>query len=380
MPDEAQALQTEKRITNQSQYEDTTLELFAWGALRLAGVPAELQERDGEPDIRISSRYIEVKRLHLGKRPEQLRNVLMKANKQIKRTSPGTAGTVLLYVETSGEAAAFDDAVPPEIEPYVTAVGRVLGSSHGRHVGQVALSWDDFMVLGHRPDPVLYAIRRRVLVLDHRSPVSPPLGTDWVAVFGFTSTLWIRYTPTSGRVRPQSIATQDLELTELFHQRNDWGGGIRRAHARRVLAQSDGVASIPLRDGGMSVELVTKRIDRVRMPHVMLLIGHRRKDGPLALADGFRLRGSGDRLDAWTRDPRIAFDDLLSRFGVPVSINGGPAQLFHLEWSGSEPPEIVARVQGPFAIAAFLRRGTRDYLVEWAYAIDDAAYRATYAP
>ena len=382
VPDPEQARQIERRIEDPAHYDDMTLELFVWGGLRYAGLAAELQERDGEPDIRLGSppdaRWVEVKRIHLGTLPTRVPKVLAKANRQIKSVSPGDAGTAYLFIDTAGDVAVFDDTVPAEIDQYVAEVRRVLAGTHDGHVGQVVVGWDDFMVMGHRPDPVLYAVRRRALVLDHGSPVSPHPDTNWVAIFGFTSTMWISsHAPSVAP--PPAIATGSLVISQLFQQRNNWAGGIRATHARRVLVSPDGQRVIPLADSGMSVVLVAKRIDLTDPPHLVLLIGYQRDGEPLTLSDGFRLQAPEAELEAWRRDPSRAFDELLRRFALPVSIGPGPAQVFHLHWAGRDPPVLSGGTsRGPVAIAAVIKYSPPLWQVHWVYAIDDAAYRASY--
>ena len=381
--DADQALQVEHRIYDPKQYDDTTLELFVWGALRSDGVAAQLQERDGEPDIHIPGApeegWLEIKRIHLGSVPSRARQVLKKANSQIRRVSPTGAGAAYLFIETTADAAAFDDAIPADVGRYVDEIRRTLGSSVNKHLAQVVIGWDDFMVIGHLPDPVMYAVRRRALVLNRANPLAPPPAIDWVRALGFTSVTWIRPAGSSAG-RPAALVTDNLVISALFQDRNDWVGGIRASHARRVLESPDGVVEVPLTSEGMSVVLATKRIDMTEPPHVMLLIGFRRQDEPLTLSDGFRLKGSGAELEAWRVDPSIALDELLRRYGLPVSVGSGPAQLFHLHCEGSRPPTLSfpGTDDSQFAIAFFAKSSLGLWEVDWVYAIDDAAYRASY--
>ncbi len=378
--DPRQARQIERRISDPAQYDDTTLELFVWGALRYAGLAAELQERDGEPDSRLEdlrdTRWLEVKRIHLDTLPNRIHKVLLKANRQISKVSPDKAGTVYLFVETAGEAAVFDDALPSDVDRYVVEIRGILASAHHKRVGQVVVGWDDFMVLGHFPEPVLYAVRRRAIVLDHANPVSRPSEADWPAVFGFSVTMWIR--PSTPSVTPPcATATKSPGISQLFQDRNNWPGGIRASHARRVLASPDGRLAIPLPGGGMSVVLLTKRIDLADPAHLILLVGYEPDGGELTVCDGFRLRASEAELEAWRHDPSSAFDALLRRFALPISIGPGPAQLFHLHWTGpAEPVLAVHEAPDPHVIAGFVKYSPPLWHADWVYAIDDAAYRA----
>lgn len=385
VPEENQARMVENRIEDPQQFEDTTLELFAWGALRIAGIAAELQESEGQPDIRLPGSpqvgWLEVKRIHVGTVPSRARRVLTKANRQIKSVSLDRAGTLYLFVGTTQEAAVFDDATPADVEQYIAEVQRTLGSSADKHVGQVVVGWDDFMVLGHFPDPVMYAFRRRALVLNHANAVSPPTDTDWASIFGFTSTTWVRPSSLS-TARPAPLVTSKLVVGDLFQDRNSWVGGIRASHARRVLDSPDGLVEVQLATQGMTVVLATKRIDLTGSPHVMLLIGYRRGDERLTLADGFRLRGSEAELEAWKVDPSTAFDQLLRRYGLPVSIGSEPAQLFHVHHEAPGPLALSVRSAdvSRLAIAAFIKSTSELWEADWVYAVDDAAYRRSYRP
>lgn len=382
VPDANQAVQAERRISNPEQFGDTTLELFAWGALRAAGLRADLQERDGQPDIRVSDSaedtWLEVKRLHLGSPPARARSVLSKANAQIKNAMPNRAGAAYLFVETTGDAAVFDDAVPQVVDQFVAEVHRTLGSSVNSHVAQVVIGWDDFIVLGHFPEPVMYAIRRRTLVLDRTNPVLPVVAIDWSGAFGFSSVVWIR--PTSSVEVHPALVSEGLVATELFQQRNNWADGIRVTQARGILTSPDAVVEVPLAGGGMSVVLATKRVDLTRPPHVTLLIGCRNAGGRLTLSDGFRIQGSEHELEAWKADPSLAFDDILRRFGLPISVGSGPAELFHLHVSGASPAPISTPgiTDNRFMVSMFTRFSPGLWEADWVYAINDTAYRATY--
>ena len=385
IPDVSQALHIQRTIDDPEQYDDATLELFVWGAVRLAGIAAELQERDGEPDVRLPGPpqpgWLEVKRIHLGAVPHRARRVLSKASRQIRKVSPDEPGTAYVFIETAGETAAFDDAIPSEVDQYVAEIQRTLGSSDDNHVGRVIVGWDDFMVLGHSPDPTLYAVRRRAMVLKRVSAVTTSRAIDWLRVFGFTTTMWLRPTgPAAGRPKP--IVTPTLVVGDLFHDRNNWPGGIRVAHARRVLASPDGVVEVPMAGGDMKAVMVTKRVDATGVSHVILLIGYRRKDGPLTLTDGFRLQGTETELHTYATDPETAFHELLRRFGLPVSIDSGQGQLFHLQVVAKAPLtlSVLDAGNGPFAIAAFIRSSLGLFEATWVYALDDAAYRASYRP
>lgn len=383
VPDAEQARQVLRRIHKPKQYADTTLELFVWGALRLAGMQAELQESVGEPDIRLpgpsSLDWLEVKRLGLGAGPDRARDALARANHQIKTVSPNRAGTVYLFVPTVGETAAFDDTIPRDVEPYVAEVRRTLGSPNDTHVGQVIVGWDDFMVLGHLPDPVMYAVRRRAIVLDHATPISQLPPTDWAGACGFTCVLWIRPAIEPG-VRPEPVVAGNVVMGDLFTDRNNWVGGIMASNARRVLESPEGRVELPLVGGEMSVVLATKRIDLTVPPHVILLIGYRTAQGPLTLADGFRLRGDDSDLDAWKTNPPKAFDELLRRYGLPVSIGSGPSQLFHLHYEAAAAQDIAiaGTDDTAFVVATIVKSSPGLWEADWTYAIDDSAYRAAY--
>ena len=163
-------------LAQADQFEDAMAELFTWGWLRSEGFNARRVNDEGESDIVLDHDdpwRCEVKRIHVGTPAERVARVVTKANQQIKKSDPDSAGTLFISLARAPTRAAFDDRIPNDVEPYISAVNDALRRYH-RSVAQVVVMWDDVMILGDRPDPVLYAFRRRSVAVEHQSPRRRP--------------------------------------------------------------------------------------------------------------------------------------------------------------------------------------------------------------
>lgn len=379
VPDDAQRVQVLARMLHPEQFDDVMLELYVWGRFKTENLAASLQENEGEPDIRIAHPngevWTEVKRIHLGSSQGRARAVIAKSNSQIKTVSPGRAGILYMFIETNVAAAAFDDAVPGDVAPFLAEVRRSLGSKDDKHVGQVIVAWDDVMAIGQSPDPTMYVVRRRAHVVSHAHAVSEPVLSDDQLTLGQSFVTWISYRPAVRTERMNAIVSDGLVISEQFRQRNAWSGGIRPIHARGVLERPDGWQETPI--GEMKVVLVTRRIDLGRNPNVTLLMGTRGLDGELTLADGYRLRGSEAELEAMKSTPAMAFGELLRRFGIRVRVGDQHGLFLRLAEAGApQPIEIAADENVPFSVSAFVRSQPGRWEASWVFAIDDGRYRA----
>ena len=379
VPDEPQRVQVLARIRHPEQFDDVMLELYVWGRFRAENFAASLYEVEGQPDIRIAHSdgevWTEVKRIHLGSAPGRARAVIAKSNSQIKTVSPGRAGILYVFIETELAAAAFDDAIPGDVAPFLAEVRRSLGSKDDKHVGQVIVAWDDVMAIGQSPDPTMYVVRRRAHVVSHAHAVSESIFTNDQLTLGQSFLTWMSYTAAVRSERMNAIVSDGLVISELFRERNAWSGGIRAIHARGVLDRPDGWQETPI--GDMKVVLVTRRVDLARNPHVTLLIGSRGPDGALTLADGYRLRGSEAELEAMKSEPAIAFGELLRRFGLSVRVGAQQGVFIRLATAASpQPIEVGVEASVPYCVSSFVRLGPGHWEASWVFAIDDGRYRA----
>jgi hypothetical protein len=162
--------QIRSRLASPDEFQDQFAVIRCWSLLRAKGAIAKLVERPGFPDLLVevpSDLWIEVKRLRLGTRPARVRDVISKANRQLKNAAPQTSGLVYLQITRVVSAAPLTDEVPPEVLACISEVRRELGSGHSKSVGRVAIAWDDMATLGEPPALTKVVLRRRTLVLDH---------------------------------------------------------------------------------------------------------------------------------------------------------------------------------------------------------------------
>lgn len=381
VPDPAQRLQVAKRIGDPDQFEDVLSELFFWGWLRDKGLDADLREDEGMPDIRITlpakQTWAEVKRLHAGTPATSARRVLKKASHQLHRTGDKDAGPLFLYVERERDTAVFDDKLPIEIAAVVDEVERVLQSGFNTHVCQVVVVWDDVMVLGSPPARSLFAVRRRSVVLAHRTPAEIPVLLPTQLDVGSTFVTWWTYQqrsesqPEQNRGDESAVGGHSV-VTDAFRDANAFEGGIRRTHALGVQAAADGSWEADL--GGASVVLVTKRIDASARPHVVLLIGYSLGGKPMELSAGFRLHGTDAELEELTSDPLAAFQTLIDRFGLRVRAGDMVGTFIPFATStGDLRIEVIDGSDG--TVSCFFRRVAGVAEASWIFAIDHVRYR-----
>jgi hypothetical protein len=170
--------QIRSRLASPDEFQDQFAVIRCWSLLHAKGAIAKLVERPGFPDLHVevpSDLWIEVKRLRLGTRPARVRDVISKANRQLKNAAPQTSGVVYLQVTRVVSAAPLTDEVPPEVLTCISEVRRELGSGHSKSVGRVAIAWDDMATLGEPPALTKVVLGRRTVVLDHPTPLAAPV-------------------------------------------------------------------------------------------------------------------------------------------------------------------------------------------------------------
>lgn len=166
------------RIRDPHQFGDVLAELFYFGWLASEGLTVQLSGAEGLPDLTIVADSgpvrAEVKRIRQGSGPERARAVIKKANQQIKRANPDSAGVVYLSVDRLARSTGTDDVPPEDVQPYLDQVSRQLSSGLTRSVAVVCVSWDDWIELPSKRTSLAefstFVIRRRTLVAEHPEP------------------------------------------------------------------------------------------------------------------------------------------------------------------------------------------------------------------
>ena len=144
-----------------------------------------------------------------------------------------------MFIETNLAAAAFDDAVPGDVAPFLAEVRRSLGSKDDKHVGQVIVAWDDVMVVCQSPDPTMYVVRRRAHVVSHARAVSEPVLSDGQLTLGQSFLTWISYRLAVRTERMNAILSDGAaRLGDIAGQLLGWWMIARRCAACRSSSRS----------------------------------------------------------------------------------------------------------------------------------------------
>jgi len=346
-------LQLRTRVSDTQQFTDQMTSLACWAMLRRKGFAAKLVERMGLPDILVPlvgkpNEWIEVKRIRMGSKPGRAREVIKKANRQIKRADPNGVGALYLSIERPQQRVAFDDTSPPEVQAYIDEVDRELCSGHSRSVGFVIVAWDDHMVRASSPERTYYFLRRRSVLREHQAPrcsASLPrnaldLGeTVMLPLLGPRAMLkvpmtWTRPTPNSTDLA--SIPTGGVTVTDLFRRVCEETGDVRSVHAVQALRQPSAVASYELAQ--VRILLVTRRVTSSKHPYTLLLIASVRNGDQTEILLGFHIYDDAVVLSEETL-PFDVFAVLLERYGVPIEV-GGLRALF-IPRATVELPELL---------------------------------------
>jgi hypothetical protein len=371
-------------LAQPDQFEDVMAELFTWGWLRSEGFDARRVNDLGTSDIVLDETgepwRCEVKRIHVGTPETRVARIIAKANQQIKKTDPDSAGTLFVSLAREPTRAAFDDRVPNDVEPYV-ATARAALETHYRSVAQVVVMWDDVMILGNPPDPVLYAFRRRSVVVEHQAPRQHPKYAGQRLSVGRSATVWIRWSPRSDAAGGEqqtplkAFTAGDVEVTQLFRQENEVPDGIRARHAIEAFLEPDAVTSFDV--GGMVVWLATRRVAFPTPYTLVLLASQRAGEATIQIAAGFRLyRDKTDGAELW-QEPQAAFETLIQRYGLPVRVGEVVGRFVPAAVAGSGQGVQGEGAEDSFFVSAFVRPlddGRVEYA--WVFAIDTTAYRS----
>jgi hypothetical protein len=162
------------RIAVPEQFEDVMVELSfaAWHGMHNNHHVTPLEEK-GLPDFKLELPelnypvFAECKNVKSGA-SNRLRKVISKANSQIKATNELCYGVAVLDVSIP---IAFEkvenDQFSDRLEEIISFVHSAISGPKNRSIGDVILTWDDYMVKGNPPEPTLVVFRRRSKRISH---------------------------------------------------------------------------------------------------------------------------------------------------------------------------------------------------------------------
>ena len=368
-------------LRDPNRYEDVMAELYFWGRLRHGGHSCGLVEDEGMPDLVICQsgdpRHLEVKRIHVGTKPTRIAEVAKDANRKFKRADPDGAGTLLVSISREPGRARLDERVPNDVAPYVEAARLALHPGQLRSVGEILISWDDFLTLGAFPDSVLHSFFRRAVRIEHPEPRSRPLLLEEDSV-GVTVVSGVRWPDTDGWQAPSTPATParrfgEMVVTELFRQTSELHEGIRPGHAMEVMREPDCIVGRKL-EGLGEIYLATRRSELMG-GSVLLVFAGRRSAAEIEVQAAFRLADDGNLPAEIEFDPNAAFQLVLERFGREVRIGDRSGRLIErlrapasaaVSWGG----------RGSVILYAMGRRDSDSVDYGWVFAIDVDRYRS----
>jgi hypothetical protein len=366
VPDQATRRMLQSTLRVPDQFEDTLAELFFLGWLRGAGVPAERLDEEGVPDLVVArtaddEARVEVKRLHADTGPERIANVARKANKQIRRADPPGGGALFISLGLPMAAAPPNEAVPQAVQRYVDEAIRVTRREH-RNISKLVLSWEDFFALGEPPEPLMLAVRRRSIAIEHgqahKALVLPPQALD----VGLTTVAWVRFAEGAGvqsaedliallratAVPGRGLQSAEFELNKRWRDEHGTPLPLGHTHVTQAFKNPDAVSILQVET---EHAIVTRRITRPSDDFVLVV--YARWDHLRAVwcvDNGYRLYGEREALDRFAGDPEAAFAEVLVRYGNRYRAGGQ-----YLWWSRRAPlesPVDLTLVLTPQSVAA----------------------------
>jgi hypothetical protein len=395
--DQSSQKEIRARLLDPTQFEVQLSVLNCWSLLRSRGFNAELLEVMGFPDLLVNrglptETWLEVKHIQPSTNPPHVRRVIVKANRQIKKATSEGVGIVFLYLERSKQRAVLDDAVPADVQLYLSQVEREIASGSSRSVAQVIVAWDDYMMIGDPPQPTAYFFRRVTRVLEHPNPRKTPTFPLEALQLGrtlVTSVNWRRSTST-GLPKLQPITAEGttkekrIVVTQLFRQESELIDHIRAVHAVTALRNADGLERFDLSDeaSNLSVILAAHHVTLGRHPYTLLVLGTENDSEIIEIALGFRIYDAETEKSALWLRPLDAFLHLLKSYGAPIRI-GNLTELWIPKTRIELPAdgkfvEVQLQPNEPFILNAISKvNNTKPKTVDvaWAFAIRSHEYR-----
>lgn len=318
------------------KFDDIMAELTFWGWLRQAGFTAKLLEASGLPDIVVDGPrqfWAEVKRISTDDNPRRARDVIKKANKQLKNASLDAAGVLFLHVRRVS-LTPMSDEVPPDVQPFVDEAMRELGAQQSRSVSHVFVMWDDAAMRDNRDGFYCqYVARRQCVVLKHKHPRAElPIDPEAIRI-GSTVLLTVFYPArkalTVSALTNQAVAVSApsaIDFTEQFFTDNAFPEGVRRDRAAEGLRNPDALAAFEFDD--RRVLLATRSITSDRSSYITLVVASQIGNGVVAISGAFKVFGSQSELDDIRKDPLKAFTTLIDRYGLEIQLCGFQGEFF----------------------------------------------------
>jgi hypothetical protein len=375
-------------LRSPKQYQDVMAELYFWGRFRAGGLPCELVEDEGMPDLVLSpagdAHQCEVKRIHVVTKPRRIAELAKDANRKFKRTDPERAGSVLLSVARDPGRARLDERVPNDVEPYVKAAHTALRAGQYRNVAEILISWDEFFPVGRFPDPVLHIFIRRATRVAHPAskPAQVALDPDAVSLTIVSGAHWQDVPENWETAKKPPIAPRDygdIVVTELFRSTSEFHDGIRAGHALEVIREPDCIVGQRTADGGPDVYLATRKAEIDRKPSTLLIFATKQDNEPMQVLAGFHLLHSLGLPEDLCFDAVGAFEVLLKEFGREVRIGATEGRFIRHVTTNPDTP-IRWRGKGPaqlFALASKSQMNLVDH--RWVFCVDQGTYRSSLA-
>ncbi|MBW0090647.1 hypothetical protein I4I73_17450 [Pseudonocardia sp. KRD-184] len=345
-----------------SKFDDVVAELTFWGWLRRAGFNANMLEEAGLADIIVDAPvqfWAEVKRISTDDNPRRARDVIKKANRQLKKSSPDGPGVLFLHLRRSSPTPMVD-GTPPDIQPFVDEAMRELGAQQSRSVSHVLVMWDDASFHDNREDfYVHYAARRQCVVLSHKYPRGElPVDPEKLRI-GTTILLTVAY-PFRKMLSVGSLSdvtvVADAPSTAVFVEPiftdNEFPEGVRRDRAAEVLRDPDFLSTYAF--GDVRVLLATRLVAATRASYVTLIVASQIGGDTASISSAFKLFGSEAELGEIKIDPLKAFIRLVDRYGVAIGLCGFQGEFFPSVIAeipeGEEVPIISAPQEKPLVV------------------------------
>lgn len=165
------------RVTEEDLFEDVMVQL-AFGAWHKSEEHIVTpSEQEGFPDLEVSIPtntlpfLFDCKRVKSGTK-KKIRKVINKANSQVKVPGKKAYGVATVDIsEVVGIRRVEDDEVPNIVKQVASFVKSELREGFNRSIGAVVLMWDDYLTYGQPPEKMLFAFRRRYVIIYHPAPL-----------------------------------------------------------------------------------------------------------------------------------------------------------------------------------------------------------------
>lgn len=334
------------RLSDADGFPDVVAELFYCGWLRGQGLNADRIEEGGRTDIAVergtaTEIRVEVKRIHRGTNPENVRNIVRKANSQIKASDPAGGGILFLSLDVPLQCILPGGEFQPTLRAYLD-VAKSATRSDNSSVGAVVASWDEFEVKGDWGEVIEVVLYRRFAVIGHPAARVEPAVALGRLVGQTTARVRIILSGAAGlNQTPQELLAalraatvgdafaSPVQVTVAEPLRSDsqiahLAGTalvVSRKKARAGFASPNSVA---IHDVGLGSAIVTAR-PKTNSGSPLLVL-HAVRDGTgWTVYGGWRVYDDSTVLDRLACDANEAFATVLERYGSRFNTGLGRA-------------------------------------------------------